>query len=637
MSLLERPTSVETAPVPVVDTARSPHARLRPVGLRQVRLTGGFWSPVVERNRDVTLDAQYRQLEASGTLDNFRRAAGRLDGDFQGMWFADSDAYKWVEAASWTLATGHSTQLERRVEETVGLIFAAQEPDGYLDTYFSGERAALRWTDLPTMHEMYTAGHLIQAAVAHQRVTGSGDLIEVAVRLAEHIERTFGPGRRLGADGHPGVEMALVELARLTGEGRWLELASWFVEQHGRTPPTISGRPYHQDHIRFTGQREPVGHAVRGLYLYCAAADLAAETGSEPYRDALDALWERLHSRRVYVTGGIGARWDHEAFGDDDELPNRRAHAETCAAIASVFWAWRMLQLSGDGRYRDALETALFNAVLVGVGAGGDEFFYQNPLADRGTHRRSAWFPCACCPPNLARLLASLPSYLYSTSDDGLWLHLYAASEVVAELPGAVSVTVAQRTAYPWEGEVVIEVNPDRPAEFALYLPIPPWTSPRTSVRVNGRELADPARVRGYLELRRSWQAGDTVQVTVDLTPRLLAAHPRVEDDQGRVALVRGPIVYCLEQADNGDADVWDLRVPHDATWEGRFDPELVGGCVVLSAMGELVTTEPSGPPLYRELSSQEQRRRPQRLTAVPYFAWANREPGPMEIWIPMA
>jgi hypothetical protein len=635
MSLLERPATVRTAPVTVVDTAHSPHARLRPVGLRQVSLSGGFWSPVVDRNREVTVDGQYQQLEASGTLDNFRRAAGRLDGDFQGMWFADSDVYKWLEAACWTLATHPDAALERRVDEAIGLVLAAQEPDGYLDTYFAGERAAQRWTDLPTMHEMYTAGHLIQAAVAHRRVTGSGDLLDAATRLAEHIERTFGPGRRPGADGHPGAEMALVELARLTGERRWLELAHWFVEQHGHTPPAISGKPYHQDHVPFAEQREPVGHAVRGLYLYCAATDLATELDPALYGDALQALWERLHGRRVHVTGGIGARWDHEAFGDDYELPNRRAHAETCAAIASVFWAWRMLQRSGEGRYRDAMETALYNAVLVGVGAGGDSYFYQNPLSDRGGHRRSAWFPCACCPPNLARLLASLPSYLYSTSDDGLWVHLYAASEVAVRLPGGAAVTLAQRTGYPWDGEVVIELDLDRPAELALRLPDPAWAGARVSV--NGRELTDPARVDGYLELRRTWRAGDTVRVTLDLTPRLLAAHPHVEEDLGRVALARGPIVYCLEQADHGDADVWDLRVPADATFQARFDPELAGGCVVLSAWGELVSTEPSGAPLYRELPARRQRRQPWRLQAIPYFAWANRQPGPMGVWVPLA
>jgi uncharacterized protein len=482
---------------------------------------------------------------------------------------------------------------------------------------------------------MYCTGHLLQAAVAHQRVIGSGELVKVASGLAEHIRRVFGPDRRQGADGHPGVEMALVELARLTGEERWLALAHWFVEQHGRTPPTISGKPYHQDHVPFAEQREPVGHAVRALYLYCAAADLVAETGSRPYLRALDSLWERLHARRVYVTGGIGARWDHEAFGDDYELPNRRAHAETCAAIAGMFWAWRMLQLSGDGRYRDALETALFNAVLVGVGGGGDEFFYQNPLADRGTHRRSAWFPCACCPPNLARLLASLPAYLYSTSDDGLWVHLYAASKVGAALPGGVTVALAQRTAYPWEGEVEIQVSPDRPADFTLYLPIPPWTPP-PRVRVNGRDVPDPPAERGYVALRRSWQAGDVVRVAVDLAPRMLAAHPLVEDDLGRVALVRGPIVYCLEQADHGDDDVWDLRVPPGAGWEARVEPDLLDGCVVLETQGVVVATEPSGPPLYRDGRSVTGRRRPRRLVAVPYYAWANREPGPMEVWIPL-
>jgi DUF1680 family protein len=348
MSLLE-PRVHAATPVSVVDTAHSPRAALRPLGLDQVRVTGGFWAPVLRRNREVTVDAIYRQLIASGTLDNFRRAAGTLDGGFQGKFFADSDVYKWMEAACWTLARDPDPALRARVDEVVAVVAAAQEADGYLDTYYPPARAALRFTDLPTTHEMYCAGHLVQAAVAHQRTTGSGALLEVALGVAAHIERRFGPGRQAGADGHPCLEMALVELARLTG-----------------------GKPYHQDHARLADQREPVGHAVRGLYLYSAAADLVAESaGVEGEREALEALWERLHDRRVYVTGGVGARWDDEACGDDYELPNRRAHAETCAAVAHVQWAWRMLHLEGDGRYRDALETTLFNAVLVGVSLTG--------------------------------------------------------------------------------------------------------------------------------------------------------------------------------------------------------------------------------------------------------------------------
>jgi len=645
----------------VVDTTGSPHARLRPVGLRQVRLEGGLLERVTRRNREVTIGALHRQLETAGTLDNFRRAAGNLDGDFQGRFFADSDLYKWTEAASWTLATAPNERLERQVGEAVSLIRAAQEPDGYLDTFFSGARAGRRFTDLPKMHELYCAGHLLQAAVAHRRATGSSDLLDVAVRVAAHAERTFGPGPSQlgGADGHPGVEMALVELARLTGERRWLELAHWFVEQHGRTPPTISGKAYHQDHLPLAAQREPAGHAVRALYLYCAAADLAAETGADPYRQALESVWESLQGRRVYLTGGVGARWDDEAFGDDYELPNRRAHAESCAAVAHVFWAWRMLQLDGDGRYRDALEVALLNAVLAGVGFSGEEFFYQNPLADRGAHRRKPWFRTACCPPNLARLLAALPAYLYSTGDGGLWVHLYAGSEVTATLApaggpasgdqvgGQVTVTLRQRTDYPWDGEVAIEVSPDHPADFTLYLPVPPRTPPRPRVTVNGVE-AEPATTtgieRGYLALRRTWQPGDTVRVSVDLAPRLLAAHPLVEDDVGRVAVVRGPLVYCplvycLEQADHPGADVWGLRVPADARFREHTGAGPLDGCVVLTTEGELVATDPAGPgaPLYRELAGQRQRRQLATLTAVPYFAWANRAPGPMEVWTPLA
>lgn len=443
------------------------------------------------------------------------------------------------------------------------MVRAAQEPDGYLDTYYAGERVSLRWSDLPTTHEMYCAGHLIQAAVAHQRATGTSELLEVAVGVAGNIERLFGPGRRPGADGHPGIEMALVELARRSGQRRWLELARWFVDQHGQVPPTISGKPYHQDHARLVDQREPVGHAVRGLYLYSAVADLVAETGVRADLQALEALWERLHGRRVYLTGGVGARWDDEAFGDDYELPNRRAHAETCAAVAHVFWAWRMLQLDGDGRYRDALETALFNAVLVGVSLTGDEFFYQNPLADRGGHRRAPWFRVACCPPNLARLLASLPAHLYSTGDDGLWVHLYAEGEVTTELPGGETVRIAQRTAYPWDGEVAIEVDPERPSEFALRLPVPAWAPGPPSVEVNGQAVGDlevaeggeadrdvghPAKAVGHPDRLHDAAVGDDLhlhvmgigeRVPVDALVVRGGAEPLL-GDRGSVLLRRG-------------------------------------------------------------------------------------------------
>ncbi len=380
----------------VVDTRHSPFGRLRPLSLDEVTIDDTFWAPRRRVNHAVTLPEQYEQLERTGRLHNLRRAAGQEQGVFEGRFFNDSDVYKWLEAAAWTLATARDERLRAQVDDVIALIAAAQDADGYLDTYFTFDRAAERWTNLAVMHELYCAGHLIQGAVAHHRATGAHTLLDVATRLADHIVATFNPEGLQGADGHPEIELALVELARDTGDERYLRQAAFFVDQRGQQPPTISGKEYHQDHAPVRAQREVVGHAVRALYLYAGMTDVYAETGERAVREALDALWRDLQERKVYITGGAGARYEGEAFGDDYELPNRRAYAETCAAIAHVMWAWRMLLVTGEARYADAMETALYNGVLSGISLDGATYFYENPLSDRGGHRRQPWFGTAC-------------------------------------------------------------------------------------------------------------------------------------------------------------------------------------------------------------------------------------------------
>ena len=535
------------------------------------------------------------------------------------------------------------------VDTVIDLISAAQQPDGYLDTYFSFERAAERWTNVRDMHELYCAGHLIQAAVAHHRATGSDRLLNVARRLADHIDTVFGPpeeGKRPTAPGHPEVEMALVELARAAGEPRYRRLAQLFVDNRGRG--LIGGHAYHVDHQPLREMDRLAGHAVRALYLCAGAADLCAESGEESLRTALDRLWRHMVARQIYVNGGLGARHDGEAFGDDYELPNARAYTETCAAIAGVMWSWRMLALDGDARYADLIETTLYNAFLPGLSLDGLAYFYVNPLADYGPAygRRQPWFDCACCPPNIARLLAYLPSLFYSLSAEGVWLHLYAEGAARLQMAGGRTVTLTQHTRYPWDGEVVVEVEAEGP--FSLFVRIPAWCDTGAALEINGQPFAGPlkgisvALVAGsYAEIRRTWRPGDRVRLSLPMPVRRVECHPYVADNAGQVALQRGPLLYCVEGADNPGLDPRDLVLPAGGEFSDAFQPDLLGGVVVLRGPAAVVPPgdgwegclyrtaqpggqEPAGPGVSDRVD----------LAAIPYYAWANRQPGPMQVWL---
>jgi uncharacterized protein len=622
-----------------VDTARSPHVRLRPLPLDAVDLSDEFWEPRRRINREVTLPSQYRHLEETGRLDNFRRASGKTGGEYQGIYFNDSDVYKWLEAASWSLATDPDPGLEQMVDVAITEVEDAQRPDGYLNTYFTFERATQRWTDFD-LHEMYCAGHLFQAAVAHFRATGSERLLDVATRFADHICDTFGPeeGKRHAVDGHEEVEMALVELFRVTGERRYLEGAQYFIDARGHG---LLGRPYgqhepsySQDHEPLRDQSEVVGHAVRALYLYTGAADVYAETGEPDLLRALDRLWENMTTRRMYVSGGLGSRYEGEAFGKDFELPNERAYTETCAAIASVMWNWRMLALEGEARYADLIEHTLYNAVLPGLSLDGQHYFYQNPLADDGSHRRQPWFGCACCPPNVARLLASLPGYFYSTSEGAVWVHLYAEGAATVELDRDRTIRLSQRTRYPWDGRVEIQVEGE--GEFALMLRVPAWCEEGVEIEVNG-ELVDAGIFPGsYANLRRTWRPGDTINMDLPMPVRRVECHPYVAENAGRIALMRGPLLYCAEQADNQGVDLRDLVLNSKAPTV-RWEPDLLGGVAILQV--EARSAAPGAgweDRLYRAVHPREgdAQTPTTRVTAVPYYTWANREPGAMRVWL---
>ncbi|HEV2065952.1 MAG TPA: beta-L-arabinofuranosidase domain-containing protein [Thermomicrobiales bacterium] len=639
----------------VVDTSVSPNAAHRPVSIGDVHLEDAFLAPRIRINREVTIPSQYAHLEETKRLRNFRRAAGEFDGPFDGIYFNDSDVYKWLEAASSAIAGSpdeHVDDLREMVDTVVALIEGAQDETGYINTYFSVDRAGERWSNLRDLHELYCAGHLIQAAVAHYRATGSDRLLNVATRFADLICDTFGPatdGKREETDGHEEIELALIELYRATGERRYLEQARFFLDVRGRG--TIGGSPYHQDATPLREQTDMVGHAVRAVYLNAGAADLVAEEDDAALRDALDAMWTNMTTRRAYVTGGIGSRWEGEAFGKDFELPNERAYTETCAAIGSIMWAWRMLTLRAEDntRYADWIEHALYNAMLPGLSLDGQAYFYQNPLADEGTHRRQPWFGCACCPPNIARILAQLPGYLYSVTSrrfpesdgrhDSVWVHLFAAGTATIPLDGGGSVTLRQATRYPWDGEIVISIEAlEEAGDFTLQARVPAWAGEAT-VEVNGERLPPSEAASGqYATMRRVWRVGDVVRLHLPMPPRRIVNHPRMAENAGRVALRRGPLLYCVEAADHPIGDVRDFVLPDDADIVAAQRPEDLNGIVVLTAEAVMESAAPAWDgALYRtvEDSARDQPGRSSvMLTAIPYYAWANRGSGPMTVWL---
>lgn len=611
----------------IADTSRSPFAKHRPVAVNAVRLTDGFWQPRIERNRMATIPSQYQHCITTNRMRNFQRAAGKVDAPFDGIYFNDSDVYKWLEAASSALATNPDDDALRiMVNEAIEEIGAAQQPDGYLNTYFMFDKAGERWSDVKDMHELYLAGHLFQAAVAHFRATGEESLLNIARKFADEIVRVFGSEGRLSACGHPEIELGMVELYRATGEEKYLTQALRFIDARGGEPGNIHGkgqfdRRYMQDHVPFRDLDEVTGHAVRMLYLSAGATDVVLEKGEDTLKNALDKQYANFTKRRMYVSGGAGSRYEGEAFGRDYELTNDRAYTETCAAIASVMWNYRMLLLTGEVPYADAMEWTLINAVLPGVSLDQKMYFYQNPLENDGSHRRQEWFGCACCPPNVARTLAQLTGYFYTQNDEGIFVHLYAAGEAVIETASGET-TITQETAYPWDGDIKITA---KGSAKAIHLRIPAWADGAT---INGQ----PAALGTYAAVPLENGVAE-VYLSFPMPVRKIAAHPYATVDTGLIALARGPVLYCLEHSDHPGADIRDIRLPAGAEFIAEFRPDLWGGVAVLN--GNAVAVTPPTDSLYAAVGGYDAPAAPARVTAIPYYAWANREPGQMRVWIP--
>lgn len=643
-----------------VDSRASKHARLYTLPFAAAQITGGFWADQQESNRRISLHHGYEQLHKAGNFHNLRLAAGLAtvegDGPYRGRNFYDEDLYKWLEALGWELGRTPEVdvpELRAMAEEAIALIQAAQEPDGYLDSWFQVVEPDRKWADLDHGHEMYCAGHLFQAAVAFHRALDDDRLLDVAVRLADHIDERFGPGKREGACGHPEIETALVELYRVTREPRYLALSQVLVDRRGRNLMVGwdgLGPRYQQDHVPVREAQGVDGHAVRQVYLESGIADLYLESGEEALLASMKRLWEDMTERKLYITGGIGSRFQGESFGDPYVLPSDTCYCETCAAIGSFQWNWRMLLITGDGQYAALMEQTLYNGILASRGLDNRHFFYANPLQLRGGGEmhlssnpedgvavvagRPAWHYVACCPPNIMRLLASLASYLATQNENGVQIHQYATANLRFDVAGA-PVSMAIESDYPWQGNVDLRIVESGDAPWTLALRLPAWANAHL-VHVNDALIDAPLR-NGYLLIERTWQPGDVVRLEIPMKPRFVHPHPRIDAIRGCVAVQNGPLVYALEAVDlPPTVTLEDVALDEETPLQVAWRDGLLGDVAVIRAQGASINTKPwRGIPYASAILTKVAGGEAVPLTLVPYFRWGNRGMDGMRVWIP--
>jgi len=613
--------------------------QLRAVEFTDVVIADEFWAPRIETNRKVTVPYDFQKCEETGRIDNFAKAGGLMEGKFEGIYFNDSDLYKVIEGAAYSLKSHPDPELEKYVDGVIEKIAAAQWEDGYLYTFYSlpERQPEKRWTDVRNKHELYCAGHFFEGAVAYYQATGKRMILDVAIRLADYIDSVFGPDKKHDVPGHEEIEIGLVKLYRVTGDEKYLALAKFFLDERGQSERRKIYGDYCQDHKPVVEQDAAVGHAVRAGYLYSGMADVAGLTDDTGYVEALERIWQDVVSKKLYITGGVGARRGGESFGKDYELPNKTAYCESCAAIANAMWNHRMFLLGGEAKYIDVLERIIYNGFLSGISLSGDKFFYPNPLASDGDYQRSPWFGCACCPTNIVRFMPSLPGYAYAQQGNVLYVNLFIGGSATIKMDNN-TVRLVQETRYPWDGDVKITVEPKRSGELTICVRVPGWarnepvpsdlyrflneSSEKVTLKVNG-EFVELNIDKGFASISRRWEKGDTIELSLPMPIRRVVSHPNVKDNAGRTAVQRGPVVYCFEGVDNPQG-VAKLVLPADTKLYTEYRGDLLGGIVTIRGRGKIQQLQPEDK---AQLKSIE-------VVAIPYYAWAHRGKSGMAVWL---
>ncbi len=620
--------------------------KMEPVNFSQVTINDDFWKPKIDKVATKTLAACIYQTEvATPRIRNFERVARKQGEAHEGIFYDDSDVFKALEAMAYSLKTHPNPEMEKKCDEWIDKIAAAQQPDGYLNTWYTLKGIQDRYTDM-SMHEDYNAGHMIEAAVAYYEATGKRKFLDVCIRWADHFDGLFGPGKRDWVTGHQELELALVKLYRVTKNEKYLKLSDWLLSERGHrkakgyTWTDWKDTAYAQDVLPVKEQTQITGHAVRAMYLYTGAADVAALTGDQGYMNAMKKVWEDVVYRNMYITGGIGSAGSNEGFTTDYDLPNEQAYCETCASVGMVFWNQRMNLLTGESQYIDVLERSLYNGALDGLSLSGDRFFYGNPLASRGQHQRREWFGTACCPANIARLVASLGSYIYARSNDGIWVNLFVGSQT-RQMIGKNDVTLSVKTAYPWNGKVQINVDPVKKGKFKVYVRVPGWAKAQPvpgdayranfsviqslmPITINGKD-ASYEMENGYMVINREWKKGDVINFEFNMNTYLLSARQEIKQNEGRVAIGRGPLVYCVEGADN-NGKAWNIVVPENTSFTTSTANVLDEPVVEVKAVVPVLSVSADGSAVSTEKKE---------ITAIPYYTWANRGKNEMQVWLP--